>query len=180
MATLKRGSLRGLQSLLGSSPYSSNSSVDGRDPRNGRVSPSPSFATSDGVSYTLFKGRTRLKLGFRIFLPVISHQPLDSPLTSRILLSAKPKKTMIEVYQALAQQIQTSVFQKKSSLCLVRLGQRKGCYVGSSIGRVQVNGPNRNRGRMYSSSFRKENWTCSFSAMVGLVARQVWEAGIGL
>ena len=43
LATLKRGSIRGLQSIIaaqGASPYSSNSSIDGR------VSPSPSFATS--------------------------------------------------------------------------------------------------------------------------------------
>ncbi|CAK5265616.1 unnamed protein product [Mycena citricolor] len=43
LATLKRGSIRGLQSILGAqgnSPYSSNSSIDGRS------SPSPSFATS--------------------------------------------------------------------------------------------------------------------------------------
>ncbi|KAA1471675.1 hypothetical protein DENSPDRAFT_837715 [Dentipellis sp. KUC8613] len=44
LATLKRGSIRGIQSLMGPSsgisPYSSNSSVDGR------ASPSPSFATS--------------------------------------------------------------------------------------------------------------------------------------
>ncbi|KAJ8474457.1 hypothetical protein ONZ45_g15942 [Pleurotus djamor] len=44
LATLKRGSIRGLQSILnaqaGVSPYSSNSSIDGR------ASPSPSFATS--------------------------------------------------------------------------------------------------------------------------------------
>lgn len=44
LMTLKRGSIRGLQSILGAptgpSPYSSNSSIDGR------VSPSPSFATS--------------------------------------------------------------------------------------------------------------------------------------
>ena len=44
LTTLKRGSIRGLQTILnapaGSSPYSSNSSIDGR------VSPSPSFATS--------------------------------------------------------------------------------------------------------------------------------------
>ncbi|KAG9220598.1 hypothetical protein CCMSSC00406_0003697 [Pleurotus cornucopiae] len=44
LATLKRGSIRGLQSILnaqaGISPYSSNSSIDGR------ASPSPSFATS--------------------------------------------------------------------------------------------------------------------------------------
>ncbi|KAJ3501331.1 hypothetical protein NLJ89_g9384 [Agrocybe chaxingu] len=44
LTTLKRGSIRGLQSILSSqsgiSPYSSNSSIDGR------VSPSPSFATS--------------------------------------------------------------------------------------------------------------------------------------
>ncbi|CAE7084045.1 unnamed protein product [Rhizoctonia solani] len=44
ITSLKRGSIRGLQSLLGtqSSPYGSNSSVDGR------ISPSPSFATSIG------------------------------------------------------------------------------------------------------------------------------------
>lgn len=42
IANLKRGSIRGIQNILGSpySPYSSNSSIDGR------VSPSPSFATS--------------------------------------------------------------------------------------------------------------------------------------
>lgn len=42
LTTLKRGSIRGIQSILGSqaSPYSSNSSFEGR------VSPSPSFATS--------------------------------------------------------------------------------------------------------------------------------------
>lgn len=43
LMTLKRGSIRGIQSIMGSqgaSPYSSNSSIDGR------VSPSPSFATS--------------------------------------------------------------------------------------------------------------------------------------
>ncbi|PPQ98627.1 hypothetical protein CVT24_003960 [Panaeolus cyanescens] len=44
LMTLKRGSIRGIQSILsvqqGVSPYSSNSSIDGR------VSPSPSFATS--------------------------------------------------------------------------------------------------------------------------------------
>ncbi len=44
LTTLRRSSIRGLQSILsvqqGISPYSSNSSIDGR------VSPSPSFATS--------------------------------------------------------------------------------------------------------------------------------------
>jgi PH and SEC7 domain-containing protein len=44
LMTLKRGSIRGLQSIMGAptgpSPYSSNSSIDGR------ASPSPSFATS--------------------------------------------------------------------------------------------------------------------------------------
>lgn len=44
LMTLKRGSIRGLQSILGqpaNSPYSSNSSIT-----DGRTSPSPSFATS--------------------------------------------------------------------------------------------------------------------------------------
>ena len=43
LKTLRRGSIRGLQSIIsisGASPYSSNSSIDGR------ISPSPSFATS--------------------------------------------------------------------------------------------------------------------------------------
>ncbi|KAH0827486.1 hypothetical protein J3R83DRAFT_4195 [Lanmaoa asiatica] len=42
LTTLKRGSIRGIQSILGApySPYSSNSSIDGR------ASPLPSFATS--------------------------------------------------------------------------------------------------------------------------------------
>ncbi len=44
LTTLKRGSIRGIQSILGApngmSPYSSNSSVDGR------ASPAPSYATS--------------------------------------------------------------------------------------------------------------------------------------
>jgi PH/SEC7 domain-containing protein len=54
LTTLKRGSIRGLQSILnqsGVSPYSSNSSIDGR------VSPSPSFATSThevGLPFTLW------------------------------------------------------------------------------------------------------------------------------
>jgi PH and SEC7 domain-containing protein len=63
MAILKRGSIRGIQSLLGQqagvSPYSSNSSIEGRDPRDGRVSPSPSFATSLDVS-TLVSGHFSL------------------------------------------------------------------------------------------------------------------------
>lgn len=48
LATLKRGSIRGLQTILGNqigvSPYSSNSSIDGR------LSPSPSFSTSHEAS----------------------------------------------------------------------------------------------------------------------------------
>jgi hypothetical protein len=42
LTTLKRGSIRGIQSILtpSYSPYSSNSSIDGR------ASPSPSYATS--------------------------------------------------------------------------------------------------------------------------------------
>lgn len=61
MAMLKRGSIRGIQTLLGQqagvSPYSSNSSIDGRDPRDGRVSPSPSFATSLDVGLSASDSR---------------------------------------------------------------------------------------------------------------------------
>lgn len=48
LTSFKRGSIRGLQSILtaqaGTSPYSSSSSIDGR------ASPAPSFATSHEVS----------------------------------------------------------------------------------------------------------------------------------
>jgi hypothetical protein len=73
LMTLKRGSIRGLQSIMGvptgPSPYSSNSSIDGR------ASPSPSFATSvnevkmtielhwDSLT-TCFSGRTYIQLVF--------------------------------------------------------------------------------------------------------------------
>ncbi|KZS98411.1 hypothetical protein SISNIDRAFT_404603 [Sistotremastrum niveocremeum HHB9708] len=62
LATLKRGSIRGLQTLMGphASPYSSNSSIDGR------ISPSPSFATSmgDGLSASSSSFFTTPTLGF--------------------------------------------------------------------------------------------------------------------
>lgn len=46
LSNLKRGSIRGIQTLLGGqSPYGSNSSSSVID---GRISPSPSFATSIG------------------------------------------------------------------------------------------------------------------------------------
>lgn len=49
LTTLKRGSIRGLQSILGAqtghSPYSSGSSIDGR------ASPAPSFATSNEARF---------------------------------------------------------------------------------------------------------------------------------
>jgi PH/SEC7 domain-containing protein len=55
---LKRGSIRGLQNILtsqnGASPYSSNSSVDGR------ISPSPSFATSTHEVRLTANGRALL------------------------------------------------------------------------------------------------------------------------
>jgi hypothetical protein len=73
LTTLKRGSIRGLQSILsiqsGASPYSSNSSIDGR------VSPSPSFATSTHeVRNSFFVGAIIHELlagdvWFKFFLP---------------------------------------------------------------------------------------------------------------
>ncbi|KAF7315734.1 Sec7-like domain belongs to guanine nucleotide exchange factors [Mycena indigotica] len=61
LATLKRGSIRGLQSILGAqqaSPYSSNSSIDGR------TSPSPSFATSTNDVYNSSSSFLTPTLGF--------------------------------------------------------------------------------------------------------------------
>jgi PH/SEC7 domain-containing protein len=73
LMTMKRGSIRGLQSILnlqsGVSPYSSNSSIDGR------ISPSPSFATSThevrtfifvvAINHELLLG----DVWFKLFLP---------------------------------------------------------------------------------------------------------------
>ncbi|KAB5589161.1 Sec7-like domain containing protein [Ceratobasidium theobromae] len=59
ITSLKRGSIRGLQSLLGAqSPYSSNSSFDGR------ISPSPSFATSIGEAQQTNSSLFTPTLGF--------------------------------------------------------------------------------------------------------------------
>ncbi|KAF7321376.1 Sec7-like domain belongs to guanine nucleotide exchange factors [Mycena kentingensis (nom. inval.)] len=61
LATLKRGSIRGIQSILGAqqvSPYSSNSSIDGR------TSPSPSFATSTHEAYNSSSSFLTPTLGF--------------------------------------------------------------------------------------------------------------------
>ncbi|KAG5645208.1 hypothetical protein DXG03_006726 [Asterophora parasitica] len=62
LTTLKRGSIRGLQSIInaqqGMSPYSSNSSIDGR------VSPSPSFATSTHELYGSSSSFLSPALGF--------------------------------------------------------------------------------------------------------------------
>ncbi|KAF5385740.1 hypothetical protein D9615_002519 [Tricholomella constricta] len=62
LTTLKRGSIRGLQSIInaqqGISPYSSNSSIDGR------VSPSPSFATSTHELYGSSSSFLSPALGF--------------------------------------------------------------------------------------------------------------------
>ena len=76
LMTMKRGSIRGLQSILslqsGVSPYSSNSSIDGR------ISPSPSFATSTHevrtfIIYFFCCGYySRIIIGdvwFKLFLP---------------------------------------------------------------------------------------------------------------
>lgn len=62
LTTLKRGSIRGIQSILhaqqGISPYSSNSSIDGR------VSPSPSFSTSTHEVSVLYSSMPLVYLVF--------------------------------------------------------------------------------------------------------------------
>ncbi|KAG8213666.1 hypothetical protein J3R82DRAFT_10361 [Butyriboletus roseoflavus] len=60
LTTLKRGSIRGIQSILGApySPYSSNSSIDGR------ASPSPSFATSTHEGHSSMAAFLTPALGF--------------------------------------------------------------------------------------------------------------------
>lgn len=81
LMTLRRGSVRGLQSIMaqsGVSPYSSNSSIDGR------VSPSPSFATSlmDGNSSTSFLTPT-LGFAFNLSTTIIRETQEDDDRSAR-------------------------------------------------------------------------------------------------
>jgi len=100
LTTLKRGSIRGIQSIMGvqagHSPYSSNSSIDGR------VSPSPSFATSlheVGTRHRLcFAFLTRCLLSLTAQLLRSCHQLLALHPTYRIPLYGRLKKMMTGVY----------------------------------------------------------------------------------
>jgi hypothetical protein len=138
LTTLKRGSIRGLQSILslqsGVSPYSSNSSIDGR------ISPSPSFATSTHEVRT-FSMRFCCGYYSRIIIRGCMVQALPSLTPPLALLqiyhirsSGKHKKTMIEVYAAKNPALLLLVFRMKSWLCSVRLGQKKACFVANNIG----------------------------------------------
>lgn len=138
LMTMKRGSIRGLQSILslqsGVSPYSSNSSIDGR------ISPSPSFATSTHEVRTFI---IYLCCGYysRIIIRECMVQALPSLTPPLALLqiyhirsSERHRKTMIEVYAAKNPALPLLVFRMKSWLCSVRLGQKKACFVANSIG----------------------------------------------
>ena len=103
LTTLKRGSIRGLQSILsvqsGISPYSSNSSIDGR------VSPSPSFATS--THEVRNRSRVILLLISQPFDRLCMVQAHPSSIPHLALLptyhtpsSVKLRKMMIEVFIA--------------------------------------------------------------------------------
>ena len=137
LATLKRGSIRGLQSVLnappGSSPYSSNSSIDGR------VSPSPSFATSThevilSAVYLfvsclhIWKTRlctdpTRPSSHLRSVLLRISPIPLSERL-----------KRMTTAFAVRIQLRRQSVSQTKNWHFSVLPGPRRACYVASNTG----------------------------------------------
>ena len=139
LMTMKRGSIRGLQSILslqsGVSPYSSNSSIDGR------ISPSPSFATSTHEVRTFIMC---FYCGYYSRIIIIREcmvQALPSLTPPLALLqiyhirsSGKHRKTMIEVYAAKNPALPLLVFRMKSWLCLVRPGQKKACFVANSIG----------------------------------------------
>jgi hypothetical protein len=153
LTTLKRGSIRGLQSIMGApgqSPYSSNSSVDGR------VSPSPSFATSTHeVDHHTKLRLTALTFGFRSTTPpckvqvhLSSLQPLDSLQTYRIQLSERLKKTIPIVYTVKTLPIPLSASLTRSWLSWVRHGQKKACYVESNTGNAQGSGPRISVGKM--------------------------------
>jgi PH/SEC7 domain-containing protein len=81
LTTLRRGSARGLQSIMaqsGVSPYSSNSSIDGR------ISPSPSFATSmlEGNSTSSFLTPT-LGFAFNLSTTIIRETQEDDDRSGR-------------------------------------------------------------------------------------------------
>jgi hypothetical protein len=138
LTTLKRGSIRGLQSILslqsGVSPYSSNSSIDGR------ISPSPSFATSTHEVRTFiihfccgYYSRIIFRGCMVQVLPSLT-PPLALLQIYHIRSSGKHRKTMIEVYAAKDPALPLLVFRMKSWLCSVRLGQKKAFFVANSTG----------------------------------------------
>ena len=138
LTTLKRGSIRGLQSILsiqsGASPYSSNSSIDGR------VSPSPSFATSTHEVRTFFihfccgYHSQVITRGCMVqALPSLT-LPLASLQICHIRSSEKRRRMMTEVCAARTPPLPLSAFRMKSWLCLVLLGQKRACFVVNNIG----------------------------------------------
>lgn len=138
LTTLKRGSIRGLQSILslqsGASPYSSNSSIDGR------ISPSPSFATSTHEVRTIivhfYSGHHSRIITRRCMVQALhSLTPhLASLQIYHIRSSEKHRKMTTEVYAAKNLALPLLAFWMKSWLCLVHLGQKRGCSVANSIG----------------------------------------------
>jgi hypothetical protein len=109
LATVKRGSIGGLRSILnappGSSPYSSSSSIDGR------VSPSPSFATSthEVILSAVYLFVSCLPTSFRL-------KRMTTAFAVRIRLQRRP------------------VSRTKSWHFSVLPGRRRACYAASNTG----------------------------------------------
>jgi hypothetical protein len=159
LTTLKRGSIRGIQSILSAqsaaNPYgSSTSSVDGR------VSPSPSFATSTHeVRYFHVQSEKYSKFSRPCMAPVprFSTQPLDSPRTYHTPSSARLKKTMTAVFIARVRPPLLSAYQTKSLLCSVLLGLKKACSAANNIGNPRASVPKTNHGSMFLWLSRRAN-----------------------
>lgn len=154
---LKRGSIRGIQSILtpqlGYSPY-------GMD---GRSSPAPSFATSTEVRFQ----RVTYTLRTRSFPPFCR---VSTPLPPRFLhrhsgllpiclirSSGRRKKTMHVASTATIPFRRMSVSQMRSLHSWVRRGPKKVCSAASSIGNLLESAQSQKTGRTFSSSYRRAN-----------------------
>jgi hypothetical protein len=156
LATLKRGSIRGLQSIIaqqGASPYSSNSSIDGR------VSPSPSFATSTHEVRISTAGLpTSANISICSSMPPVhqtSCQHLVSLPTCRIPLSVKHKKMILEARTVTLLIRLRLALLTKSLLFSVPRGLRRVSCAENSTGNAQASGPRIRLGWTFSLSSRR-------------------------
>lgn len=140
LTTLKRGSIRGIQSILGApySPYSSGSSIDGR------ASPSPSIATSTHeVSYAGPRRSLTDLCSRECTVPWLhsSRLPSVSRPTCPTRSSVKRKKTKNGASRVMNPVRPRLVSRTKNLRCSVHHGQKKACCVASNTGNLLESAP---------------------------------------